>query len=193
MSLSFILWINCYWKIFLGIAIHTGRYTVLTILLTKAHQYDLLTSNHPANVTIQCVFHNNPVTWTSNTLDYRLFAIPEIISAVSFVLILIGSIEMMCAQAPYSMKGLFIGLFYGSVVFFLFLNNVIVQIFIWKSYLWKTKSVFNCGFWYLQIKLIVHLITFFSILLAAVYYKKRKRDDVLPNEQIFAERYYSQY
>ena len=165
---------------------------MLIILLTKAHQYDLMTSNPPANVTIQCIFHNNPVPWTSNTLDYRLFAIPEIISAISFVLILVGSIEVLCAQAPYSMKGLVIGIFYGSMVFFLFLSNVIVQLFISKSHLWKTKSVFSCGFWYLQIKLIVHLITFFSILLAVVYYKKRKRDDVLPNEQIFAERYYSQ-
>ena len=90
------------------------------------------------------------------------------------------------------MKGLVIGIFYGSLGFFLLLNNVIVQLFIWKSYLWRTESVFNCGFWYLQIKLIIHLVVFFIGFLAVTYYKKRKRGDVLPNEQIFAERYYSQ-
>ena len=185
--------INCYWKVFIGIAIHTGRYITLSVLLTMAHKYyDLPTHDTPANITIQCLFHSDAVSWTSSALDYRLFALPEVISAVSFVLILVGSIEILCAQVPYSMKGLVIGIFYGSMVFFLFLNNVIVQLFIWKSYLWKTKSVFSCGFWYLQIKLVVHLIALFSLLLAVVYYKKRKRDDVLPNEQIFAERYYSQ-
>jgi peptide/histidine transporter 3/4 len=186
--------INCYWKIFLGIAIHTGKYIALSVLLTVAHHHDHLpTSNSPAaNVTIQCIFHDNPVSWTSDALDYRLFVIPEIISAISFTLILVGSIEMLCAQVPYSMKGLVIGIFYGSMGIFGVLNNVVVQIFIWKSYLWRTKSILNCGFWYLQIKLIVHLVAFFSILLAVTYYKRRKRDDVLPNEQIFAERYYSQ-
>ena len=186
--------INCYWKIFLGISIHTGKYIVLSVLLTTAHNYNnKLASNPPAaNVTNHCIFHNDPVSWTSDALDYRLLAIPEVISVVSFTLIFIGSFEVLCAQVPYSMKGLVIGIFYGSMGTFGLLNNLIVQLFIWKSYLWRTKSIFNCGFWYLQIKLIVHLVTFFSILLAVMYYKKRKRGDVLPNEQIFAERYYSQ-
>ncbi len=181
--------ISCYWKVFLGIVIHPGKYIILMILLTKARQ---LTNNSPAHVTIQCIFYDNPASVISNTLDYRLFAIPEVISAISFVLFTVGSIEVLCAQVPYSMKGLVIGVFYGSWVLFFFINNMMVQIFIWKSHLWKTKSIFNCGFWYLQIKLIVNLIVFFISLLVMVYYKKRKRDDVLPNEQIFAERYYSQ-
>ena len=186
--------INCYWKVFLGISIHTGKYIVLSVLLTVAHHYDyILASNLPAaNVTNHCIFHNDPVSWTSDALDYRLFAIPEVISAVSFALIVVGSIEVLCAQVPYSMKGLVIGIFYGSVGISVFLNDLIVQLFIWKSYLWRIGSIFNCGFWYLQVKLIVHLVMFFSILLAVTYYKKRKRGDVLPNEQIFAERYYSQ-
>ena len=184
--------INCYWKIFLGIAIHTGRYIVLIILLTNARWYDLMTNDSSSNITIQCIFHNNPVPITSNMFDYRLFAIPEIISAIPRILMFVGSIEVLCAQVPYSMKGLVLGVFYGSMVFFTLFNNGMVQIFIRNSYLWKRKSIFNCGFWYLQAKLIFHLISFFNILLDVVYYKKRKRDDVLPNEQIFAERYYSQ-
>ena len=51
--------------------------------------------------------------------------------------------------------------------------------------------MFNCEFWYLLIKLIFLLAVIVSFLLVAVCYRKRKRDDVLPNEQIFAERYYS--
>ena len=51
--------------------------------------------------------------------------------------------------------------------------------------------MFSCEFWYLLIKLIFLLAAIVSSLLVAVCYRKRKRDDVLPNEQIFAERYYS--
>ena len=51
--------------------------------------------------------------------------------------------------------------------------------------------MFSCEFWYLLIKLIFLLAVIVSFLLVAVCYRKRKRDDVLPNEQIFAERYYS--
>ena len=182
--------IGCYWKILLGIAIHNGKYVALMVLITKVRQYNLITNDPSTNATIQCIFHNTPVS--SSALDYRLFAISGVISAISFVLITLGTIEGLCAQVPYSMKGLVIGVFYGSMVFFLVLNNGLVQIFISKSYLWKTKSLFSCGFWYLQIKLIVNLIAFFGSFLVALCYKKRKREDVLPNEHIFAERYYSQ-
>jgi formate hydrogenlyase subunit 3/multisubunit Na+/H+ antiporter MnhD subunit len=106
-------------------------------------------------------------------------------------MILVGAIEFLCAQIPYSMKGLIVGIFYGSVVLASVLNRTISHIFTLKTSIWEGKAMFSCEFWYLQIKLIFLLIMIISSLLVAVYYRKRKRDDVLPNEQIFAERYYS--
>ena len=92
---------------------------------------------------------------------------------------------------PDSLLGLTVGIFYGSYVLSVALNRAISQIFsMLKSSVWKVTPLYGCDFWYLQVKLIFLLIAVTSSVLVAVYYKKRKRDDVLPNEQIFAERYY---
>ncbi len=46
--------ISCYWKPILGMAMHTGKYIVLMILLTKTRQHDLIASDALAsNITIQ--------------------------------------------------------------------------------------------------------------------------------------------
>ena len=102
-----------------------------------------------------------------------------------------GSIEFLCAQIPYSMKGVVIGLFYGSMVVFFVFDSGIGLIFKDTSYAWNTNSLFSCGFWYLQTKLVVLLIAIVVMILLVIIYKKRKREDVLPNEHIFVERFYS--
>ena len=45
--------------------------------------------------------------------------------------------------------------------------------------------------WYVLTLLIYLLIVMSALVVVMRWYKKRKREDVLPNEQIFAERYYS--
>ncbi len=175
----------------IGIILQLGRYITLIILVTVA-RHDMNVHTY-TNTTLHCIFQDNPLNDTVplEAVDYRLYSIPEFISAISYIMILVGAIEFLCAQIPYSMKGLIVGIFYGSTVLFLVLNRVISHMFLLKSSIWEGRALFSCEFWYLQTKLIFLLIAVISSLLVAVYYKKRKRDDVLPNEQIFAERYYS--
>ena len=53
---------------------------------------------------------------------------------------------------------------------------------------WNTGMI-NCEYWYLLSVLLI-LITIGGLLLAVGrWYKNRKRQDMLPNEHIFAERY----
>ena len=184
-----------YLKTIVGIILQLGRYITLITLVAVAHN----TNEAHNNYTTPCLFQLDRAenilngTISPSIIDYRLYSIPECISAVSYIMILVGVIEFLCAQIPYSMKGLIVGIFYGSMVLFLVLNRAISQTFsMLKSSVWKESTVLSsCEFWYLQIKLIFLLIAVTSSLLVAAYYKKRKRDDVLPNEQIFAERYYS--
>ena len=70
-------------------------------------------------------------------------------------------------------------------------NTGIGLIFKDTSNTWNTNSLFSCGFWYLQTKLIVLLINLVVIILFYSIYKKRKREDVLPSEHFFAENVYS--
>ena len=92
---------------------HIGRYSVLVAL-------DFIDRNYTNIFTIiQCPHHGEMV----NSNIYTLSAIPEIVSAVSYIFILVGTIEVLCAQVPYSMKGVVVGFFYGSLILFLLINS----------------------------------------------------------------------
>ena len=64
------------------------------------------------------------------------------------------------------------------------------MLFSHKLSIWGT-GIISCGFWYGLLIVIVELSICAALLLLTRWYKKRKREDVLPNEHIFAERYYS--
>ena len=179
--------VQCYWKVMLGVILHFGRYIALITLITVARQNYLSGSaNKNATILNQCLFNNSSV-FLHKEIDYRWFAIPQVLSAISFLLIIIGTIEFYCAQVPYSMKGVVSGIFYGTFLVFRMLSNGLPQIF---GITWKSGLKFSCEFWYLQTKVIFLMIVGSVLLVLLKYYKKRKREDVLPSEHIFAERYY---
>ena len=182
--------IQCYWKVMLGVILHFGRYIALITLITVARQ-NYLSGFVSRNATVlnQCLFDDGSV-FLYNEIDYRWFAIPQVLSAISFLLIIIGTIEFYCAQVPYSMKGVVSGIFYGTLLVFRMLSNGLPQIFGIRLTTWKSGIKFSCEFWYLQTKVIFLVIVGSVLLVLLKYYKKRKREDVLPNEHIFAERYY---
>ena len=102
-------------------------------------------------------------TVSLDIIDYRLYSIPEYISAISYIMILVGAIEFLCAQIPYLMEGLIVRIIYSSLVPSLVLNRAILYMFMLKSsIIWKAESKFGSEFWYLQIKLIFLLIMIIS-------------------------------
>ena len=176
-----------YEKFLVGIAIRFVRYITLLILITylRQHNEHLDNTSHSNNVTLPCILQEN-----FNLLDYRWTIVLEIVLAVSDSFVLVGSLEFFCAQVPYSMKGLVAGIIYSFIGIFMVLSQEIVLVFKMKSLEWGTGTL-SCGFWYLLTVLIFLSIVIAVIVVVMRWYKKRKREDVLPNEQIFAERYYS--
>ena len=174
-------------KIVIGLILQIIRYILMVILVTLSRQHYLMNDKFTNN-TLPCVFDNDSL---NITYDFKFYAISEVISSASSIMILVGVIEFLCAQIPYSMKGVIVGLYYCLYfIFFLFGQGIII-IFEATFSSWSADTLFGCEFWYLQIKLILILISGLSLFLLSIIYKKRKREDVLPNEQIFAERYYS--
>ena len=169
-----------------------GRYAVLEILVTLSRQHYIKTVELSGNLTHPCMFQDSFDDLDSTPYyDYRYFALPEFISAVSYVMILVGVIEFLCSQVPYSMKGVIVGLFYASCALTLALDRGILKIFRITSRRWNSETLFSCEFWYLQTKMIFISIIVLCIFVLSIVYKRRKREDVLPNEQIFAETYYA--
>jgi hypothetical protein len=116
-------------------------------------------------------------------------AIPNILNSMSLILLGIGIYEFICAQTPYSMRGLIIGCAIGSSILFLLVGYGISEPFTRHLINWGTGTI-NCGFWYLLLIGLLMMIHTTILLFLIKYYKRRKREDVLPNEHIFAERYY---
>ena len=65
-----------------------------------------------------------------------------------------------------------------------------MQPFMKQSTTWGT-GIISCEFWYLLVILLILILDSIILFTLVKWYKKRKREDVLPNEQVFAERYYS--
>ena len=178
-------------KILIGLMLRIVRYTIMLALMAYARQhYTHITPS--SNATLSCIFHqlNDSLNFLSETLDYRWIIILEALIAISDLLIAIGALEFYCAQVPYSMKGLVAGIFYGLLVSFIMLSQGLLLPFKMTSLEWGTGTL-SCGFWYLLTLLIYLLIMMAASVVVMRWYKKRKREGVLPNEQIFAECYYS--
>ena len=180
-------------KFFIAFLLRIVRYAIMLALMTYARQhYTHITPS--SNATLSCVFYqpHDSLNFLSETLDYRWLIILEALMATSRLLVLIGALEFYCAQVPYSMKGLVAGIFYALLGFFIMLSQGLLLPFKTTSLKWGTGTL-SCGFWYLLTLLIYLLIMMAASVVVMRWYKKRKREDVLPNEQIFAERYYSKY
>ena len=140
-----------------------------------------------SNITIQCV--GSDTFELSYRIDYRWLALPCIIYSLSVALWAIGTIRFIAAQSPYSMRGLVMGSLYGLFFLSAAVGIAISLPFTRNLSLWGT-GIISCGFWHSLA--ILSIIGTASVLYGVMlkWYKSRKREDVLPNEHIFAERYY---
>ena len=107
--------ITRYWKTIVGMILQLGRYVTLITLNIMTHHDNIMSHIN----TSLCVLQDTHIetlnaTVSLDIIDYRLYSIPEFISAISYIMILVGAIEFLCAQIPYSMKGLIVGIFYGK-------------------------------------------------------------------------------
>ena len=118
-------------------------------------------------------------------------AIPNFLGIVSNAVLSISTIEFVASQTPYSMRGLIVGAGYGSVFVFAMIGYGIYWPFTHQSSTWAT-GMYSREFWYLLFVLLTSLFISGILVVVGRWYKQRKREDVLPNEHIFAERYYAQ-
>jgi peptide/histidine transporter 3/4 len=181
-------YLNIYKKFILGAVLRLGKYLTLMALTVYTRQVKNSAGSSMSNATLLCLFQATPGSLT-NTIDSRWFILPQILHSLSDLLIVITMIEFFCAQIPYSMKGIVAGIAYGLLGVFVAITKAVSIPFMVRSVHWGVGTI-SCEFWYLLMKaLFLMLVTILSLI--ARRYKLRKREDVLPNEQIFAERFYS--
>ena len=158
--------------------------TVLVIEVIARHNY-LERTNY--NATIPCTGQGT----LSTSMDFRWMAVPLSLDSLSISVFGIGGLEFIASQTPYSMRGLVVGT--AGCIFALYvLVAMIISIQFTKPLpIWGT-GIISCGFWHALLLLVVEVLVGIMLIAMFRWYKKRKREDVLPNEHIFAERYYDQ-
>ena len=183
-------YVKSYWKFVLGAFFSLGvTASYITLFSYARYQYTKNATSSFGNGTLRCLFQEKSLGYLGNFLDYKWFFIPDFFCLVSILLIGIGAIEFFCAQIPYSMKGLVSGIIYGLLIIIVLLDKLPTSLLLTRFH-WSMGAI-SCTFWYLLAKFILSFFATATLLLVVRWYKKRKRDDVLPNEHIFAERYYS--
>ena len=184
--------LSAFRKFFIGGILRFVHYGTLLALFTYARYKFIHNTNENGtftNATVPCIYHGDP-SFLSETLDYKWTILLEIVLAVSVQFMLVASIEFYCSQVPYSMKGLLAGSVYGMIFVFVGLSQLLAIPFSIQSISWGVGTL-SCEFWYQLTLLLIILALLTIFVLTAKWYKRRKREDVLPNEHIFAERYYS--
>ena len=178
------------WKLSVGVVSQIARVVALMAIdLTARHNYVTKCSNS----TIQCIFAEKSGILSSN-FNMKWIILPHLLNSVSLITLIVGVFEFICSQSPYSMRGLLFGAIYGIVLFYNVIGYGIFEPFTRyaQSTVWGT-GIISCEFWFLLLVLL--FLVGYAIMSRVLmkWYKNRKREDVLPNEQIFAERYYTRY
>ena len=143
------------------------------------------------NVIIPCLFE----TWSTEgvlnkSFNSKWITVPDFLLLISLTMLYMGVVEFISAQVPFFMKGLMIGMTYCSFFLSGALWLVVSLPFIYIHSIWGTGTL-SCGFWYMLLLIIVDLCIFLILATLSRWYKKRQRQDVLPNEHFFTEKYYS--
>ena len=176
-------------KFLTGIILRLGKLIAQLIIVTFSRKYNLQTEDL-SNMTLSCLLYESPGVSATYYINYTWNIFPEVLSSVSDLLIYIGTLEFLCAQVPYSMKGLVAGTAYALLVIYVSAFSELQQFYAKKSTHWGS-GVISCEFWFFTTKIVMLIIGMLIFCVVLKCYKNRKREDVLPNEQIFAERYYS--
>ena len=184
-------WVTSLHKFFMGTLVQIGMFLAFLIFELLSRQNYLKENGY--NSTVECVFQNQDQVITTS-FTYNWIVIPEALFAISLSLLGIGGLEFIAAQVPYSMKGVLIGVGFCSVIVtvaFSFLSvTVIISPFKLSHWILSTKII-SCGFWFELLHIIICSLGCIASVLIIKWYKKRKREDILPNEHFYAERYYS--
>ena len=116
------------------------------------------------------------------SLNYKWFVIPRMLDNFGRYVLLITAGEFLCAQSPYSMKGLLFGLLFGFMGAFSAINYAWLLPFQMAIRESKISAQIGCGtVYFFSILLILVLITA-CFCCAGKCYKHRQRDQVERHE-----------
>lgn len=110
--------------------------------------------------------------------------IPNTFGSIAQYVFVIASLEFICAQSPYYMKGLLFGLAFGCTGIFTAFFYILLLPIQYAIKKWSSPH-YGCEMWYLVSILFFLLVFSVTFYVLRKVYKKRNRNSDLYNEQMF--------
>ena len=161
------------------------------IVASVALSVDMVVHAH-TNATVKCMFVVNSTSSSVVDMDYLWISIVlGIVIGIEVVILFAALFEFLCAQTPYAIKGLIIGLSFASAQG---LSSALADATLttW-AHAWSQPVTYpTCAFWFYLFIIVVTVVGLGLFCIVAKWYKKRERDELL-HEQRFVEDYYNKY
>jgi len=142
---------------------------------------------------LECMFvpNNTYNSAVDINVNYFWVGIPlSIITGIELLIVFASLFEFICAQTPYDMKGLIIGL--GCCGELLVQALTGVTLIPWVHAWLQPPTYPPCAFWFYLFIILVTVVSLVMFCIVAKWYKKRERNEPL-HEQRFVEDFYDKY
>ena len=127
---------------------------------------------------MECAFNATVHQDSVLPLDYKWMILPNTLRAIAQFMFFTSGGEFLCAQSPYSMKGLLFGFMYGAISFFVIIGYSISKPFQDHVIVRWMSAGYGCMAWYLVINLSILFITLLVFICVYKCYRTRKRDSI---------------
>ena len=164
--------------------------SIFLVIVLSLITLSIDTAGHLHNHSLPCMFRSNGSSPVIETDYIWVNALINTVFAFQFMLFNIALFEFICAQAPYNLKGLVIGLAYSVYNTAIPLGYTIHLAWDlgWKN----TVTQPSCGFWYYLSIALTATLGLALWCIVAKWYKRRERDEPA-YEHTYALNYYDKY
>ena len=140
------------------------------------------------NYTIECMFTQN-VHNNSKIIEGLFITLPfNLIVALALTLVYKSRYEFICAQAPYNMTSLLVGLTLMLQSLLRIPGEVLSTAFGNKWY--KVLETSTCGVWFYLANLLMAILITVLLFLVVRRYKGRERDEITESQMLVEDIYY---
>ena len=161
---------------------------ILCLLLNCA--IHLILQRYASSHSGRCALYVYNEDKPSTQIDHKWIPIPKFFECLAKIWLFGSFLEFICAQAPYSMKGLLFGVTYATCGIFVAISYVAFLPFHYDAKHALHWGKVDCSFWFFIACLSLTLILATIFFIMNCCYKKRERSENLPSEHCFAEGYY---
>ena len=145
-----------------------------------------------AEIMRQVVTHGSIECMLTHTVPNENEIIPiNILVGLTYIILFKSTIEFICAQAPYNMNGMLIGM--SLTMSFLFSTLGALLRFTWSSKWFDILDTSTCGIWFYLTTLVLAVMSSPLLGLVIQWYKARERDEITPSQHLVEEVYQLTY